>query len=291
MSTKYPLCDWISFSVDAPMNKSRTAPQWLDPLNVKLCRRQAMVETTKRIGVEAMRTLFGNLPSDENIGRFPYRYAVIDNDTSARIQWSSELSHIGVEISGRGCKHLHSSSQIEKLVADVATNCSRIDLSCDLHVDTTPTEFVAGGYSNRFTAHSVHRSDGGETWYIGSPKSEKRAAVYRYNSPHPRHEFLRVEHRFRGNTAKHMCNYVGVNGLAMAVSYAGLMFDWKSPLWPKAELELMDLPHLEVDAKDSHFAHWLLKQVFPAMRRAEVEGKIEDLRAFVQMHLFDDDEP
>lgn len=285
----YPLVDWISFSVSAPQNPKKTEVQWLDRTNVKLCRRQATQQVYNLVGREVMDTLFSSLPVNEDIGRFPYKYSLIDDLTSARIMFDSGLDHIGIEISGKGCRALQEGGHIQRLLAVVSNNCSRVDVSLDVLTNTSPIEFCEAGWEGRFTSHATHVSDVGTTVYVGSPKSEKRAAIYRYNTPHPRAQFLRLEHRFRNNFAKHMCNYISVNGLAMGAAYAGLQFGWKHPLWSPQEVKELPLPKLAGDARDAAFARWLMKQVFPAMRRAEREGQIDDLRAFVQTHLFEDE--
>jgi len=288
-SVHYPLVDWMSFTVSSPLDKTRTKPQWLDPLNVNLCRRQAIEQVRKVIGTPNMHTLFSTDTLAEAVGRFPYKYAVRDDITAAKIMWDPGLTHILVELSGKSCKGLQESGTVEGLCSVVSAGSSRIDVSVDIHTMADPVAFVDAGFSDAYRTHARYISDNGVTVYVGSPKSQRRAAVYRYKAPHPREEYLRVEHRFRGDSAKHLCNYVATNGLAMAVAYAGAYFGWKSPLWPQIELEVLPLPHLSVDAKDSHFARWLLQQVFPSMRRAEEQGRIEDLHAFVQTYLFEDD--
>jgi hypothetical protein len=248
------------------------------------------VQVTQQIGKQTMDTLFGDLPSDLEAGRFPYAYALIDNSTSARIMFDSRLSHIAVEISGKGMRKLHEKSLVQSLCVVVSTNCSRIDVSCDIATDTSPSEFVGAGYNSRMLSSMTVTSPTGITEYIGSPKSQKRAAVYRYAPPHPRSAYLRVEHRYRHDAAKAMCHYVGTNGIAMAVACAGIEFDWQHDVWDMSDIAVMELPKLEGDCYDPNFGNWLLRQVFPALRRAERSGRIDNLRAFVQNHLFEDDD-
>lgn len=283
-----PLVDWLSFTAKAPVHRRTGALQWLDPINRHLCRRQSLVQVTRTIGKDAMDTLFSNLPDDTETGRFPYAYALIDNQTSARIMFDSGLAHIAVEISGKGMALLHEKGLVQSVCLSISSNCSRIDVSCDILSTATPIQFCSAGWNSRIKATMTVESPTGESYYVGSPKSEKRACVYRYAPPHPRSPYLRVEHRYRGASAKAMANYVGTNGLAMAVQYAGLDFDWQSPLWDVGDLAVVPLPDIAGDARDNNFAQWLLRQVFPAMRKAERQGRIDDLRSFVQTHLFDD---
>jgi hypothetical protein len=187
-------------------------------------------------------------------------------------------------------RRLHEKSLVQSLCFVVSANCSRIDVSCDLDTDLAPSEFIGAGYNSRMLSSMTVSSPTGVTEYIGSPKSQKRAAIYRYASPHPRSAYLRVEHRYRHDAAKAMCHYVGTNGIAMAVAYAGIEFDWQHDVWDMSDIATLPLPKLEGDCHDVNFGNWLLRQVFPAMRRAERHGRIDNLRAFVQNHLFEDDD-
>ena len=290
MISMIPLVDWISFSVSSPVHRRTGELQWLDPLNSNLCRRQALAQVYRTIGKDAMDTLFDQLPPSMEDGRFPYQYAIIDERTSARISFNSRLDNIGVEISGKGMQALHDRGLVQSVVLAISPNCSRIDVSVDLATDYTPSEFVGAGFNSRIHSVMSVSSPTGESKYVGSPKSDKRACVYRYAAPHPRSPYLRVEHRYRNNAARAMANYVGTNGLAMAVQYAGLDFNWQSPLWDVCDIAVVDLPKLAGEARDNNFAQWLLRQVFPALRRAERQGRIDDLRVFVQTHLFEDDQ-
>jgi hypothetical protein len=284
----YHLIDWLSFTVESPMNRKGEL-QWVDKLNTKVTRRQALTQVFNYIGRHEMNTLFGDMDPCEDIGRFPYRYSVIDNSTSARMFFDSEQKHILIEVSGKGCKALSEANLMESLVMSVHTRISRIDVSADIRTDVLPVDFAAAGYDPRFKSASQHISETGQTVYVGSMKSDRQAAIYRYWAPHPRSEFLRVEHRFRRDRAKQMAKYIADNGIAAGIHACGIAFDWKHELWEPGELEIEPMPNLNVGAHDANVINWLLKQVFPAMRRYERLGKIEDLRAFVQTHLFEDD--
>ncbi len=285
-----PLIDWISFTVEVPTDKDGMTPRWLDARNVKLCRRQALSWLSEKVGIDVMKSLFPELSVNEEAGRFPYRYMVVDNQTNVRIYFDSSLKHFLVEVSGRGCKRATEKGTIVTLLEGIHSRVTRLDLSCDMDTDTTPIEFVKAGYSGKFTSSSVHQSESGQTVYVGSSKSDLQAAVYRYAEPHPRSHLLRVEHRFRRDAAKAYGKLVTENGLTNAVLAAGERFGWQSDLWNVNEICAVQPPRVAIDAKDSNVARWLLTQVFPAMRRYEREGTIPDLKAFVQAYLFEDDQ-
>ena len=285
----YHLVDWLSFTVASPIKPTGEA-NYLDPQNIKIVRRQVLAKVYQKVGKLVMDTLFSTLPMNEESGRFPYRYSVVDETSNAHIFFDPNIDHILVEISGRGAKLLQEQGLVQMLCADISTSCTRIDVSADLHVDTSPVEFVSAGYDKHFASTSIHTSQSGTTCYVGSPKSDRRACVYRYNDPHPRAPYLRVEHRFRRERAQQMAVYIHHHGIAKGVQMAGEVFGWRHPIWEPAEIELAAMPRLNVDARSGPFVNWILKQVFPAMRRAEREGVIDDLKGFVQVHLFDDDD-
>lgn len=283
-----PLIDWVSFTIPTKQDKEGRN-QWLDRTRVPLVRREVLARISTWIGGDLMRHMFPEIEKDTGVGRFPYKYSMTDVETRIKVYFDPEISHILVEASGIGCKAISKSGLFERLLVDVGSHCSRLDVSCDLVTDMQPTDFARGGYSDRFKSTSVHNSDSGQTIYVGSPKSDRQAAIYRYADPHPRSHLLRVEHRFRRDAAKDMAAYVVEHGLDMAIAQCGEIWGWRHPLWDTDDLEPVPMPRVSVDAKDSNVARWLLTQVFPAMRRYEKEGKIPDLRAFVQTYLFEED--
>lgn len=283
-----PLIDWISFTVSTQTNLDGS-PKWLDPSNINLVKREVMTRLATALGGNTVRTMFPELPPGADQGRFPYRYSSQDPLTGIRTFFDPNISHILVEISGRGCRAISGSNQITKILVDVGDSCSRLDISADIETDTKPIEFLSAGYNRKFRATSVQTSDSGQTCYVGSPKSDRQAAIYRYYEPHPRAHLLRVEHRFRRERARDMAQYIVEHGVTNALIASGEAYGWEHRDWNPHDIAPVPLPKIGVDAKDSSVARWLLTQVFPAMRRYEREGKIEDLRAFVQLYLFDDD--
>lgn len=283
-----PLIDWVSFTIPVPLSR-KGDPEWLDDRNVKICRRQTLSWLTQAIGIDTMKAMLPELSLNEEPGRFPYRYMVVDNSTNVRIYFDGRLEHFLVEVSGRGCKRLQEQGQIVSLLEGIHSRVTRLDLSCDMDTLTTPIEFAKAGYAGKFTASSVHQSESGQTVYVGSSKSDLQACIYRYADPHPRAHLLRVEHRFRRDAAKAYGKLVTEQGLTNAVLAAGERFGWRSPLWNVDDISAVQPPKVAIDAKDSNVARWLLTQVFPAMRRYEREGTIPDLKAFVQAYLFEDD--
>lgn len=286
--TMQPIIDWMSFTIDAPLDKAGDV-EWLDHNNKYLMLREVLMRVVQELGNDITRTLFGDLHGEPEVGRFPYKYAIQDNTSKAMIFFDPGLKHILIEVSGHGCKSLGMQST-HTILAHLGRNFSRLDVSTDIASDATPVEFISEGYSKRFTSTTIANSDNGQSIYVGSPKSDRQAVVYRYSEPHPRAHLLRIEHRFRRQQAKTMATHVAEHGLENAIALCGEIFAWGSPLWTPAVLGAVPLPKVDIAAKDSKVANWLLKQVFPAMKRYEREGVIPDLRAFVEEYLFGDDE-
>lgn len=282
-----PLVDWISTTVPT---KTRTdgSPQWLDPSNPQLCKREALARVSTIIGRNIMQTLFGDVQPGLDTGRYRYKYRIDDPNSGASLYFSPELTHMLIEAKGRACAALSENGQIIEFLALVGVSRSRLDVSADLATDTTPIEFARAGFSHRFSTGSQHYSDNGLSVYVGSPKSQRRAIIYRYQEPHPRAHLLRVEHRFKGLAAEDMAHVIVEHGVVAAVKAAGELFGWRHPLWAPPFDGDVELPRVTVGAKDTGVVRWLLTQVFPAMRKYEEDGRIDDLRAFVQYYLFDD---
>lgn len=284
-----PLIDWISFVIPSPLDGEGKV-NYLDPTNGHIVRRQALGKLYQKVGKPVMDTLFGALPLNEEPGRFPYKYVLRDTVSKACVYFDPGINNILIEVSGVGCAQLSEQGEMVRLAAMVSTVCTRIDISVDIDTGFSPIDFVKGGYEKRFRSSAIMQSDNGTSVYVGSMKSPRYAVVYRYNEPHPRAGLLRAEHRFKHEHAKRMCEYIQANGLVMSLAYCGVIYGWSHPLWDPDSIEIEIPKKLDVDPRDSNLARWLLTQVFPAMKRAEREGTIPDLLAFVQTYLFDDDD-
>lgn len=287
--TLHSFVDWISTTVSAPLDPDGTL-HWLDDRNKRIMQRQAYSAVSQQLGFNAIKTLYPSGMEDIEVGRMPYKYQTVSRETNTRIMFDPGLAHILVEITGTGCQELTKADLLLELLSNTKGRVTRVDVSADVKTEVSPFEFAKQRDGARFRAIGTFASESGETVYIGSHKSDRYAAVYRYAPPHPRSDNLRIEHRFKGKRAKETVEYILSHGLAETIAACGGVFGWCHPLWNPLVQSFAPLVTERLDKQSADAIRWLLTQVFPAMRRYEEQGIIPDLQAFVQEHLFSDQE-
>lgn len=209
-------------------------------------------------------------------GRAPYALALARDDAGVRVYGGGPLKSVLFEISGRGCEGLYPLHAAQSFLAGVLTGISRVDFAIDVRSDTRPSDFANERSHQAFRSISYIRSDTGETVYVGSPKSDRFARVYRYNAPHPRHELLRIEHVFRRGLARTTAEiFVREPNLSRFVAAMGNSWGWIHKDWrPDVHtVEKISIPAATRENMDT--VNWLYKQVAPAMRRLMREGAID----------------
>jgi len=163
--------------------------------------------------------------------------------------------------------------------------CTRIDIACDIETDVRPTEFVACLTHERMRASGYQKSSTGETCYVGSQKSDRYARVYRYNTPHPRANLLRVEHVFRRENAKSVAIRCVDSAMGDIANAAGMAFGWKHKVWDIAISDSIDISAVRERGRTGTTVFWLVNQCAPAFKRLVQTGAIADPQAFLQAYF------
>lgn len=192
------------------------------------------------------------------------------------------LDHALTEISGKGCETLRQQALLNGLISSESAHFTRIDIAQDL-ADVTPDEIIASGYSRRFRTHSRIAADTGITHYIGSPKSERFARVYRYNEPHPRANLTRIESVHRKRYAQIVVNHIRQHGLIEAGLAAIGSYEFKHAAIPAPGETVLET--VTIIKGDQKTLYWLTSQVAPAVRRLIKDGTISDPAAFFAEHF------
>jgi len=219
-------------------------------------------------------------------GRAPYTVCLRREDNHVSVFFGGKQAHILFEITGAGCEDIARHSKLLSLVELVKPALSRLDVAVDMHVPTTPVEFVATGYSDRFKSISQMVSETGSTFYVGSRDSERYARVYRYNPPHPRSDWLRCEFVVKHENATNAAALILDVGLPEVTARLGYSFGWKNPCWQPDKVVETGLPGWTPERRHGATVRWLLTSVFPAMAKLVKDGTISDLPAFLDTHLY-----
>ena len=145
------------------------------------------------------------------------------------VSWGEVNAHVFIELPGQACSWAREAEIFDHLIRQTHERASRLDCAVDITTKMTPGDFVAAGYAVRFAKNTTHgKSETGETYYVGNRKGERFARVYRYNDPHPRAAFLRVETQFGGKAARQLASLVVLSGTIEAIRSAHAVFDWHS---------------------------------------------------------------
>lgn len=210
-------------------------------------------------------------------GRAPYNASMQRSDNGVMIFANQRIDNALVELGGIGCDALGGVENELLLVQEVADRLTRIDIAVDILTEVRPDEFALQRDEGRFKAWSESVSSTGHTVYVGSRHSDRYARVYRYNPPHPRAAFLRVEMVLKAEQAREGARRLADIGLPAVVAQLGNTFGWSHSCWTPSEDTAETLAAWRPERRSGRTVSWLYSQVLPAMQRLHREGVI-DLR-------------
>lgn len=224
-------------------------------------------------------------------GRKPYRASWQRTDGTCFIFLHPALDHALIEIPGKGCQSLGLWHDAGGFLEAFKDRLTRLDLACDMLTDTRPVDFAYTRDAKRFKSHGHITEESGETVYIGSRKSDRHAAIYRYNEPHERAHLLRCEYRLRAENAKITADFILTHGHAAAAKALGEQFGWQHPDWNVTDPSEAELRAYRPDRKAGKTLFWLGDTVAPLLIRLHQEktfNVFQWLRENVLDHLEDD---
>lgn len=275
--------DWITFTMSTIYRSSYPEGFSLDQVY------ETMLQETWEHYFEPtlLQDAFGGTWSKNEYSRAPYTDAWSNADRGITLFASQTLNHCTVEISGQGCEALIAKGVLDKVLQQVHSRVTRIDVACDIETEIKPTEFVETRTHKRMMSGGYQSSKTGETVYIGSQKSDRYARVYRYNKPHPRAHLLRVEHVFRKAYAKSVAKALLEDGLDSVSKSAGAAFGWKHDVWDAHGDSDTDISIVYEKRATGKTVFWLVNSVAPAFKRLCEDGTITDPEAFLQEYFLE----
>jgi len=211
--------DWYSFTIPLPAPLSGDGPDSLEVVNRAL--RQLPLSGLDEFSPD------GTWRLDNAKGFYAFRAVHLTSGLSA--SWGEINPHLFVELPGGACSYFQASGDLSTLIARTSDRAARIDAAIDIFTKTTPEDFVSKGHAARFKDSVANiKSLTGETFYVGSRKSDRCARVYRYHAPHPRAHLLRVEAEYKHDDAKALATLVAKRGQLAAIASAHAVFEWGS---------------------------------------------------------------
>lgn len=209
------------------------------------------------------------------LGRAPYNASQQREDAGVMIFAHQKLPHSLVEVGGKGLDTLGSLDAELALLKSVAHRLTRVDIACDIFTEVRPDEFAGQRDEGRFKAWSEAVSESGHTVYIGSKSSDRYARVYRYNPPHPRHQFLRVEHVLKAEQARVAAAQIDEVGIEAFVALIGNTFGWKHELWQPSVNTDEAAAAWRPERRQGKTVAWVYGSVLPCIARLHDEGALD----------------
>lgn len=262
--------DWISFSVILPeyvMTDERD---------------------TERALIDALNELDANLFFWLDLtagwvrtkGRAPYSVSWTHPQGGITAMYHPRLPHALIEITGKGCDTLEKAGSIIDVLYAVKNRVTRIDIASDILTDVRPVEFSEKRSTGRFKSHSQIISESGETVYLGSRTSNRYCRVYRYNEPHERAKFLRIEYVVKAEDAKILARTLLEQDFRAVSIALGEKFGWEHPAYVPDEINPAEIKAYRPDRKEGKTLFWLGETVAPLLARLHEEGIIDAERWF-----------
>jgi hypothetical protein len=209
----------------------------------------------------------------EGSGRF-YQHRLRHDATDVALSYGKVNAHIFVELAGKACNNFDARGLLMPLIERTHATCTRIDFAVDIKCETSPAEFVEQRGNKSFKSSGNKYSPTGGTEYLGGRSSERMARVYRYNAPHPRHEFLRVEAEYKGDAAKASAEYLASHGLTETCLAAHKPFDWQHVIW-NGDASISKIPYKSYNPQNASTVRWLYGDVITALRKATKAGLVD----------------
>lgn len=208
-------------------------------------------------------------------GRAPYSVAYSHPSGGIVAMYNPTLPHALIEISGRGCDMLTLSGGMMDVLNSVKNRVTRIDIASDILTDVRPIEFASMRSTGRFKSKSVIESESGETVYLGSRTSNRYVRVYRYNAPHERHMFLRIEYVVKAEDAKILARTLLAEDIRAISANLGEKFGWEHPAYLPDEVNPVEIQAYRPERHEGKTLYWLGETVAPLLARLHAEGVID----------------
>lgn len=204
--------------------------------------------------------------------------ATVDNVTFA---WINRQGLVLVEHRGQACHELNERGILLSVVERYEDRLTRIDIATDILTEAMPGDFVNQSSPAKVTATGHQRSDTGETFYLGSRKSDRLVKVYRYFPPHPRSDFLRIEYTYKKQQAQIIASLLIRHSVDLVALSSAERYSWAHPCWkPREYVNMAEIRAYRPERGSGKTVRWLYAQCVPAVKRMVREGAL-DLDEFI----------
>jgi len=257
--------DWISFSVKFNQRSKGDEDETIGNILYELTQLDSSLPALLGIGEGGERTT----------GRKPYSHSWLRDDNGLSIFYHPSLDHALIEITGRGCSLLDEQGNLYRVLAIVTNRLTRLDIACDMLTGTRPEIFANKRDMGRFKSMEHKKTQSGETFYVGSRKSNRFARVYRYEPPHDRCMFLRCEFETHAKDARNTAIALLGNGIESVVKALGEAFGWTHGDWQPDTIDRAELKAWRPERGKGKTLFWLNNTIAPLLAKLHQEGTLD----------------
>lgn len=196
--------------------------------------------------------------------------------------WISHNGLILIEHTGQGCDYLEENGLLEQVISDNADTCTRIDIASDIMTPIDPITFAEARQSAATRSYKIEKSGHGVTVNLGAKTSERHTKVYRYDPPHPRSAFLRIEYTYHREDAKIISRMLRDGTKIADISVlSGKRYGWKHESYkPHKPATDEEIKAWRPERKGGKTVFWLHNQVIPAIVKQAELGNL-DIEDFI----------
>lgn len=208
-------------------------------------------------------------------GTRPYSTRLRHSVTDVCLSVGNANAHIYVEFAGKACNNYDAKGELDDIITRSVLRVSRIDFAVDIITKVDPREFSAQRKNKSFKSSGEKRSPSGRTNYVGGRTSERMARVYRYEPPHPRSQYLRVEAEYKGSAGKAAAKHYLEVGLQRASLDAHSAFGWSHSDWTPEDESSGKIPYKTYRPENASTVRWLYGDVVTALLKAVEKGLVD----------------
>lgn len=198
-------------------------------------------------------------------GRAGYHASITNEQNTITIYGRLSDTDALLEVSGQGCETLRKAGKLDDLLLLSIHSATRLDIAIDFETDVEPKEFAETCQNPRILTKSSINSPTGKTEYLGSRKSDRYCRIYRYEDPHPRSKYLRLEMVMRGALARQTVASILKAGLQEAADRASATWKFSHRIY-----QFMGASPIQAHRNETDMANtirWFHVQVVPALRK------------------------
>lgn len=257
--------DWYSFSVLLLAEENALG-------DVDYCLDMGAKRLTELLGERLFADIFDTGGWYFASGRKPYRAAYKQQYTNLTIYCGGQ-NNILIECSGVTVAQLEKHNLLLPLLSATKQRSTRLDIALDF-TDTTASELQACFKNERVTARAYQNSTTGETFYLGSQKSDRFVRVYEYYAPNPRAGKPRIEFQLKKENAENAIHDLLANGVSDTAQKLLNSSKFELPIRVAETDETISA--YRKDRKMSKTMRWIQTTVASSIKRAILNGEIED---------------